>query len=366
MIEMPDVSDQRVDFCSPWDNPSVLEYNRYYLRGLSEIAKLTSSTQPWHSAPVSGMDAKVRVSLFVLRTVLMRLGRRYANHPQSFVGHYTLGTGPDRIRFAVDPNDNKRIASQAALDSCDVYFKSNKWSGERYPSKVLPLVNGNGLHDRRSLAFLTSLRNAPKDRDLVFISRLASGVDHNIKVFESLARLKCRKLLIAVLYAQHGHDQYAKTLEGFGVTCVSRNLPSMELWKLMATSRVNFIRLGAKHCVPWRMVDLLCMGSCIAIDRHPLSDWPVPLQDGANFVSCFGRDTLTPPSESDYSIVANTVEHLLDAPELERTIADNNAAYFDRYASPAMVAHYVVQSVLHREGIDAQDALCSADVAPTD
>src|SRR5437016_12392386 len=104
-----------IDFCSHWDNPFVLAYNRYYLQGLSEIATLTSSTQPWYVAPVSDIDAKVRLSLFVLRTVLMRMGRSFDSPTESFVGRYVLDAGAGPIRFAIDPHDNKRVASQSAL-----------------------------------------------------------------------------------------------------------------------------------------------------------------------------------------------------------------------------------------------------------
>ena len=348
----------RVDFCSHWDNPFVLDYNRYYLCGLSKIAHLTSSTESWYVKPLSDLAAKVRISRMVMQHVYGRLGARYPSKAQYYVGRYVFDTGDRRIRFAIDPHDNRKIASGPIFDWCDVYFKSNKWVSEKYPSKVLPLVNGNGLHSRRTLSLLRSLRHTPKEYDFVMISRLGAGVEHNLKVFESLSRLRCRKLLIAILYSEHGHDTYAKRLEGYGVTCIRRNLPPRELWSILARSRVNFLRLGAKYCIPWRMIDLLCMGACVVLDRYPCSDWPVPLENLVNFMACFNRSA-APGEESDYARVAKTVEHLLDSPEHVRAIAANNATYFDRFAAPTMVANYIVESLLSCDALDLTDVTWS-------
>ena len=353
----------RVDFCSRWDNPHVLNYNRYYLHGLHDAATLTSSTRPWYVAPFGEPAAGARVSLFLMSRIFPRLGRRYPNEMQYFVGQYVLRDGSDTIRFAIDPHDNRKIASKPILDWADVYFKSNKWRSERYPSKVLPIVNGNGIHDRQSLAFLRSLRDAPKEWDFTFVSRLATGVEHNLRIFEALSRVKGRKRLIAVLYEELGQGEYVRTLEGFGVTCVGRTLPARELWTLLGRSRVNFIRLGMKYCVPWRMIDFLCMGSCLVLDRRPLSDWPAPLDEGRHFVSCFGdRDVDAAPL--DYRAVTETVERVAASPDLVEAIARANADYYDRHAAPERVADYMLRALAARDAIDPCDTAYGEDVAP--
>jgi hypothetical protein len=305
------------------------------------------------------------MKVHVARAVMQRLPgfeRRFLSEAGAYVGQYVLDTGERHINIAIDAHDNRKIASGAILDWSDVYFKSNKWVSEKYPAKVMPLVNGNGLHTTRSLAFLKSLRETPKEYDFVFISRFGAGIEHNLKLFKSLARLKCRKHLVAILYADQGHDAYVDELEAAGITCVRRNLETVELWKILARTRINFLRLGAKYCVPWRMIDLLCLGSCIVIDRHPFADWPVPLRNLVNFVSCFAR-TSQPDAAGDYECVLNTVERLLAEPEAVRDIANNNAAYFDRFAAPAPVAAHIVQTSV-TTNVDPQDVTWSDAVAP--
>lgn len=349
----------RVDFCNRWDAMSLLDYNRYYLHGLHDIARLSSSTAPWYLAPLPGIDTKVRAW-----RAFDRLRSPAGDLPHDFVGQYIVDTGDRRIKVAIDPHDNRRIASRPLLEWSDVYFKSNRWTRERYPSHVLPLVNGNGVHDRRTLARLVSLRSAPKEYDVTFISRLGSGLEHNLKVFEALSRLRCRKKLVAILYAEHGQDAYEPRLAAAGVTCVRQNLASNDLWDALAGSRVVFLRLGAKYCVPWRMIDLLAMGSAIVIDRHPFADWPAPLEEGRHFVSCFDARDSGPGEEEDYARVPERVQALLDNPALVRQMASENAAYFDRHAAPPAVAQYIVDSACAIDPHAAKNLTWSDAVAP--
>ena len=352
----------RVDFCSPWNNPFVLDYNRYYLLGLGDVAHLTSSTAPWLLAPIVRVSTKAHMARVLMQHAGLRLHRQYPDAPHDFVGRYVLDSGGRRINVAIDPHDNRRLASLSALEWSDVYFKSNKWVSETYPSKVRPIVNGNGLHSASSLARLIRLRNAPKEYDFVFISRLGAGVEHNLKVFEALASLPCRKRLIAILYPQFGQDQYAPMLRSLGVTCITHNLPTRELWNLLARARVNFVRLGAKYCIPWRMIDFLAMGSCLVIDRQPFSDWPVPLQDGLNFVACFPRSS--DAGEPDYARVSSAVRQLLDDPARIAAIAANNARYFDEVAAPQRVAAYMLDAAIGRDTCDREERSWSEAVAP--
>jgi hypothetical protein len=359
---MHDGMPARVDFCSPWDNPFVLDYNRYYLLGLDDVAHLTSSTAPWFLRPVRGMADKARIGRMLMQRVGARLGRRYPDLPHDFVGRYVVDAGDRRIKIAIDPHDNRKIASREMLAWSDVYFKSNRWAGEKYPGKVLPIVNGNGLHSRTSIEYLRTLRKVRKEYDFVFVSRIGAGVEHNLKLFEALAGLRGRTRIMAILYPQFGQDRYAPMLAALGVTCVTRNLPTRELWDLLARGRVNFLRLGAKYCIPWRMIDLLAMGSCIVVDREPFADWPVPLRDGVNFAACFSRADTS--EELDYARVSTLVDDLIGDPARTATIAANNARYFDEVAAPARVAQYVIDSAAQLDSIDHGDLLYSAAVAP--
>jgi hypothetical protein len=353
----------RVDFCSRWDSPTLLEYNRYYLLGLDDVVHLTSSAHPRYLAPIRSVASRAHAARVLMRRVFERIGTRYPHDPRNFVGRYAFDTGTRRVRVAIDPHDNRKIASQAALDWCDVYFKANKWVSEKYPAKVLPIVNGNGVHSTGTLEFLRTLRGAPKDYDLVFISRLGAGIEHNIRLFESLARLPGRKRLVAILYPQFGQQQYAAALERAGVTCLTRNIEPLDLWTTLARARVNFLRLGAKFCIPWRMIDFLAMGSAIVIDRHPFSDWPVPLEDGVNFAACFGRSA-EPAVDEDYSRVAATVQRVFDSPSMIEEMAERNAEYFDQFASPPMVARYTIDSALAFDPQAPRDSSWSEGAAP--
>src|SRR5262249_56513991 len=114
-----------------------------------------------------GVDAKVRA-----RHALERFDASSPASAERFVGQYLIEVDGRRTKVAVDAHDNRKIASRELLEWSDVYLKSNRWTRERYPSHVLPLVNGNGIHDARTLAYLTSLRRAPQAYDITFISRL--------------------------------------------------------------------------------------------------------------------------------------------------------------------------------------------------
>ena len=86
--------------------------------------------------PVPGVRAKVSLAYRFPR------GRG-----EAYVGRYEA----DGVRFAIDAHDRREIRDPDALAWSDVYFKANRWPGDDYDPKVRPVVNGNGLLDRRKI-----------------------------------------------------------------------------------------------------------------------------------------------------------------------------------------------------------------------
>ena len=184
----------------------------------------------------------------------------------------------------------KDIVGPDALDWCDIYFKANKWTGHVYPEKVVPVVNGNGFLRNRHLTRLRKMRHTPKPNDLLFISRVWGGIEHNVRLFEALAKLPCKKRLVAILVSDPGCAAETagarKRLERVGVECTYDLIPIRKLWQLTAAAKIVVLRAGKYLCIPWRMIDLLCMGTCIVTDSEFYSNWPVPLEPGTHYVSC--------------------------------------------------------------------------------
>ena len=80
-----------------------------------------------------------------------------------------------------------------------------------------------------------------------------------------------------------------------GIAWTTDPLPLFDLWRLSAQSRLNVLRLGMHHCVPWRMMDVLAMGGCPVLDCDPYTLWPQPLERNQNYLSL---DAAPPPGES--------------------------------------------------------------------
>ena len=129
---------------------------------------------------------------------------RFAPHT-THVGQYLFHLRDGGVRkVAIDAHDHRNIRSQAIHDWCDVYFKSNRWPTMDYSSKVLPIVTGNAGITLENCRFLRGLRDVKKEFDLLFVGRIWAGgdanVEHNLRLFESLAKVKCKSKLLAVVF----------------------------------------------------------------------------------------------------------------------------------------------------------------------
>jgi hypothetical protein len=318
-------------FIAPPRVGRTIGYQKYYLLGLEEAGRLSVRGLP----PVPGVRAKVSLAY--------RFGR---GNGEAFVGRYES----DGVRFAIDGHDRREVRDPEALAWSDVYFKANRWPGDAYDPKVLPIVNGNGLLDRGKIARLRSLRATPKEVDVAYVSNVWGGREHSLRVFERLAELDCSKDLLAVFPDGFPADEDERNMERLrtrGIPVTREPVPPRELWRRLARARLVPFRAGKHLCWSWRTIDLLAMGACIVFDALPPPRWPVPIEPGVHVADCGiarPEDTEAAP-ESEYERVPATVERLLAAPREQQALREAAARYFDEFAAPAKVAEHVLRRV---------------------
>jgi hypothetical protein len=265
------------------------------------------------------------------------------------VGRYVS----DGVRFAIDAHDRREVIDPKALDWADVYFKANRWPEDAYDPKVVPVVNGNGLLDRRHIEHLRELRSAPKRVDVAYISNIWGGREHSLRVFERLSALDCSKDLLAILpkgFPADEDEANEARLRAAGVPVTREPLAPRELWRRIACARLVPLRAGKHLCFSWRTLDLLAMGACIVFDALPPPRWPVPLEPGAQVADCgIPRPEDTGPApEQEYDRLPAELERLLALPEEQTSLRRAAAEYFDRNAAPGRVAAYVLERIRER------------------
>ena len=290
-----------------------------------------------------------------VRFVQRRLPNGFAPHT-THVGQYIFQLKSGReIKVAIDTHDHRDIRSQAIHDWCDVYFKSNRWPCVDYGQKVSPIPTGNAGITLPNCRFLRGLRGVKKEFDLLFVGRIWSGgdanVEHNLQLFENLAKLGRNSKLLAVVFnfdqKSPQFQNIVARLKTVGVEWTDRQIGYSELMEWSAQSRLVVLRVGVSGCIAWRMVDMLAIGACIVMDQAPFPHWPVPLQEGRNFLSLGLRITpdCGPAPLEDYEKIVCKMEMFLNDPKILQKIGENNARYFDEYAHPFRVAQYVLEKV---------------------
>jgi hypothetical protein len=330
-------------------------YQSYYLLGLERLTRVRWARAPLATRLVPGSRNKVR-AIFHLRgnrhpllERTRRLARRSASETPGYVGRYVAETARGAVRFAIDSHDARDVYDEEALRWSDVYFKSNRWADYPYDPKVAPVVNGNGLLDARRIERLRQLRDRERDVDVAFISNFYGGRPHVLRLFQELAGLGTRADLLAIFDGADPEDdgRYMRVLGQAGVPCATAPLPPEELWHRLASARVVLVRAGRHACVPWRMLDLLCMGACILLDAPTPARWPVPLRDGVELADCGIARPLdgTAAPEGEYDKLASTVRGLLERPGEAAQLRVGAARYFDEHAAPERVAEYVLSLV---------------------
>lgn len=337
--------------------------NRYFLDAFSN-----HSNVPLNYWPISAkLFAQIRhikgVYSLWLKWANLQAVERYpltSNH----IGRYHFIFGSIKVKVAIDTADGRHLHDESILDWSDIYFKCNAWPQIEYPGKVVSLMNGNGTLSPSKIERLKALRNHKKDFDLVYWSRIwaapgnapeNNGVEHNVRIFEALAKVEGRKNLLAVFPEEMdcpSLQEYRDRLDSVGVKWQNgwQNVDSDMLWNSLATAHVNFLRPGNHLCVSWRMVDLLCMGACIMLDGEPFARWPEPLQNDVNFVDSqctLSADYVLPADDTYAELTARVSALVVDKAKI-RKIAKNNQEYYDQYASLAAVSDYVLRVIEDR------------------
>lgn len=324
-------------------------YQVYYWTALDRLGRFSVHNGPWFYKLMPRADLALD---FESVTEMIRakagLKRRWvATEVDQFVASYTWENGNNQVKFAIDAHDGRDIFSPELQKNCDIYFKANKWKSEVYQENVFPIVNGNGFLRERHLERLKGMRHCLPDNDFLFISRIWGGVEHNVRLFESLASLKCSKKLVAIFVKGAAGDEQTREairrLEAVGVTCTYGLLPIKSLWNDIASSRVVMVRAGKYMCIPWRMIDLLCMGTCIVTDADFEPQWPVPLVPGEHYISG-GIERPADTSAADpaeYEKLRETISGLLQQKTQIEELKRNSGTYFDTHGAPGQVGKYI-------------------------
>lgn len=259
------------------------------------------------------------------------------------------------IRVAIDAHDHPATQDLKILDWADVYFKTNLWPNHPYPAKVRPIVTGNSMVNMDSVGYLKSLRMLPKKYDFLFVSRIYAGpganVEHNLRLFEELAKIPCRSKIRAIFIGFQEGDPalagYRKRLQASGVEATEAHFSFDELMRLSAESRICVIRAGIHSCITWRLLNMLAIGAAVVLDAKPFSSWPVPLEEGRNFLSLGLRITpdCGPAPLVDYEKIVGKMEMFMKNETALAAIRKNNGQYFDEHAHPMQVAKFVLETI---------------------
>jgi hypothetical protein len=333
------------------------EYQRYYAMGLRMLPDVRFRYASLIDRGLASMRERGWRGSNAAWRLVTKLDAARRSERATHVGRYTLQF-PDRhapLRIAIDAHDDRSIRDPDAYAWCDVYFKVSYWPSMDYGPKARPLICGHGALDHGRIARLTRLRNQRRDLDLVFIAKVWAGhpgatfwnaVEHLVRTFETLAKLKIRSYLRPILVPtgqpvpQHFLDRLAKA----GVPATTANVTVDELWSATSTSRLAFLRPGRHLCISWRMIDHLAMGACTVCDRAAYPQWPVPLNVEREFMDCGcgidPDDSL--PDPADYERIADTVMALLADPERAEESRRASAAYFDEHVAPNRIARYLM------------------------
>jgi len=334
-----------------------LLWQRYYIEGFKKNPYFNYKAHSNTILPLILYEHTRNLKLNqIIEKLLPRTGRVLGNRKWS-IGAYTLTINKKIYRIIIDARDGKYII-ETAYKWCDFYFKANMWKDLQDKEKVFPIIYTNGIMNSRRQNYLITLRKEPKTHDIVFINRIWMGngkdkyamPEHQVRLFETLASLDCKKDLRAVFSEELPRPiarEYQKRLDNIGVTWSYKFVPPALLWRRIARSKISLFRAGKFLCIPWRMNDFMAMGTAVVFDKAPYSQWPVPLEEGKHYVSCdcgLNEDESL-PNEDCYENIRNRITSLLNEPEKIEAIRENNMAYFDNYATPEKVAQYILDTV---------------------
>ena len=172
------------------------------------------------------------------------------------------------------------------------------------------------------------------------------GIEHNLRLIESINRAKCRKFVLAYLVAGNIED-YRRRLDAQNISWTTRPMPLSELWSVAAQSRLNIVRLGMHGCIPWRMTDILAMGGCPVLDQPPNTTWSPALLENEHFLSL--ASAIMPDkyvsSEAAYEAIPDKLEQFIAKNSLIQSIRSRNATYYDNCVCPQAIGQQICQAV---------------------
>ncbi len=251
-----------------------------------------------------------------------------------------LDNGSEK-KICIDSRDGGWVGNETLLNWSDIYFKSNYHIINQYDNKVKPIINGNP----RILNFipdLINMRSTEKIYDVFcFIRVWEENREHVIKFIESISHINCSKYVCAYLVGNNLSD-IKQRLKYANIAYTTKSMNLKKLWYLSSHSRINIIRLGVHKCVPWRMMDMLSMANCVALDKKPYTVWPTPLNSNTNYINLDISDT----SEYQYDALPYIINHALSNSNYIKDIQNNNALYFDQHCSPNKVGEYILNTIL--------------------
>jgi glycosyltransferase involved in cell wall biosynthesis len=309
-------------------------------------SRFSSQLRFLHRVRASHKIERVPLGRLLIDGLARLLGARPG--PQHAFGRYVLHDGGAAVKIAIDAFDSGEIQSDETLKWCDVYFKTNYWPTRTYPAKVLPIANLNP-DVLPHLSYLREARKADKEWDLCAFFRVwggsneLEGIEHNLAIFEALARVKCRKYLLASVVSGDVRATVAR-LERAGVPWTTAWVPRSEVWRIASHSRLNVVRHGMHECIPWRMTDILAMGGCPVLDYASTTRWHVPLVENVHYLNLGAPYNPSPAAEFDRDEVAGRVEAWLADPDRLRQIGQNTARYFDEHLTPEKLGAYIIDT----------------------
>lgn len=340
-------------------------WQRYYLHGFRALGQVRLRLKPLSSRLLARFLDRRLPKGTQLWDRLGHLTRRGGSTQSNHVGRYRFEVDSSVIKVAIDSADSQGIRDPSAYDWADIYFKANRWSERSYPEKVRPITSGDISLRVPDIERLRTLRASPRERDLVFLSRIWTGepgreleqVEHDVRLFEALARVNCDKDLLAIISPQVArHPQanvYLDRLAAAGVPVSTRLLSKGELMRRLAGAKVTFFRSGKHFAIPGRLHWYLCLGTCVVLDDIPRPQWYQPLVEGTHYISagCGLNDDAMVSDGSDYRKITTLLENLVATPERVAQIGRSAADYFERVACPVRVAEYVIDTVGKQAGI---------------
>lgn len=329
-----------------------LPYQRFYFMGLERVATLKIRPLPFplRVIPTTALKTRALNHLSASKLGSFLLPKTLPQGSQTFCGEYLAEIRTRKIRFAIDGSDMHEVRDPEILGRSEIFFKANKWANREYDSKVRPLVNAGGYLTWKNIRMIKELRHRKRDLDVCFFANIWGGQEHNIRLFEELSKLKCRKELLAVF--SPGFDpteEFLLRLRRLGIPYTRKLVPFPSYWERVSRARIVFRRAGRYLCIPWGMVDHLCMGACMVLDADPYPKWPVPLKSGTHFVDCGIRrpEDTSPARDEDYKNIVPTIELLLDSHNKMEEIREANARYYEEHAAPEQVGKYILNVLGH-------------------